>query len=398
MAGSGQIYSFSDTTTTKRSVANIIKNIDPQDVPCISAFGTKNESKFNILNFPNHKLEWLEDTLRTRTATLNEAMDTTETDMDVASGHGTRFKVGDVWRSNETGELIYISAVTAGSDTIPTVIRNWNGAMGGSEGTATSGITNATALTYLFNARLEGDDSDPAMWTTPTAPYNQSQIFHWEIRVSGSEQNATSRYGISDQYKYQLMKALGGSGGGAGRPGRAGDLMIDLESTFFYGERVARTSTVAGAMGGFETYVTTNLTNASSARMDQDMFEDAVQSAWSYGGRPDLVIVNAFNKRLISSWYAPTVRTERSERRGGVVITSVETEFGVLDILLNRWCPTDNVYICQSDLMGWVTLRDWFVEPLSKDGDYRKDEIIGEFSFVLQNEKAHALIYDTATS
>ena len=45
-----------------------------------------------------------------------------------------------------------------------------------------------------------------------------------------------------------------------------------------------------------------------------------------------------------------------------------------------------------------VQLRDWFVEPLAKAGDYRKDQIIGEFGFVVVNESAHALIIDTATS
>jgi hypothetical protein len=302
-----------------------------------------------------------------------------------------------VWQSDETEELIYISAVD-GTDTITTVIRNWTAAQGGAQGTATSAITNGTHLTYLYTARLEGADSSRAHFTTPFEEYNQSQIMHDEIIVSGSEQDATSRYGISDTYKHQLMKKLGGAGGGAGKSGRAGDLMIDLERTFFFGRRVARSSTAAGAMGGPKVYITTNTQALSSARLSQAVLEDNIQKAWAYGGKPDVIICNAFNKRLISSWYRDSVRTERSERTGGVVINTVETEFGNLDVMLNRWCPSDEVYILQRDLMGWVTLRDWFVEPLAKDGDYRKDQIIGEFSFVLTNEKAHSLITGTATS
>lgn len=398
MAGSGQIFTFSDTTTTKRTISSLVTMIDPQDTPCVSFFGTNNQSKFRLENFPNHKVEWLEDTLRIRTATVNESFNTTDTGMDVATGHGVRFKVGDVWRSDETGELIYISAVTAGSDTITTVVRNWAAAQGGAQGTATSSITNGTALTYMYNVREEGADSVAAPWVTPTTQYNQSQIFHWEIKVSGSEQNAVTRYGIPDTYKYQLMKALGGLGSGKGSKGRAGDLMIDLERTFFYGERVARASGTPGAMGGAEYFISTNRTDLNAARMSQDVLEDAIQTSWGYGAKPDTIICNAFNKRLMSSWYRDSIRTERSERTGGVVINTVETEFGNLDIMLNRWCPSNQVYIVQKDLMGWVTLRDWFVEPLAKDGDYRKDQIVGEFSFVLTNEKAHALIYDTATS
>ena len=59
MAGSGQIYTFSDTTSTKRTIANLVNIIDPKDVPCITRFGTSNQNKFRMLNFPNHKIEWL---------------------------------------------------------------------------------------------------------------------------------------------------------------------------------------------------------------------------------------------------------------------------------------------------------------------------------------------------
>jgi hypothetical protein len=395
MAGQGQMYSFSDTTTTRRTIGNLISIIDPMDVPCISYFGTKNQTKFKMLDWPNHKYAWLQDTLRVRTATLGEAMDTTETGMDVASGHGIRFKPGDVWRSDETGELIWVDSVS--TDTV-TVIRNWAGGMGGSQGTATSGITTATALTYQFSARLEGDDSDPSHWVTPSEVYNQSQIFHAELRVSNSEQNATTRYGIPDTYKYQLAKLMGGAGAGGGRQGRAGDLMLDLENTFFYGQRVARSSTVAGAMGGFNYFVSTNARDAASATLSQPYLEDTIQLCWAAGGKPNVIICNAFQKRLINSFYAGQVRTERSEHTGGVLINKIETDFGILDVMLSRRIPTDQVAIVEREKVGWVTLRDWFIEPLAKDGDYRKDEIIGEFGFVVENETAHARIHTLATS
>lgn len=384
----GQIYSYSfgTTTTLKRTVSNLIKNIDPQDTPCVSYFGTGNQSKFSMQNFPNHKVEWLEDTLRTRSTTINEGAEYAIGDTTLTVTDGTIFKEGDIILIES--EKLYVSAVSTND---LTVTRGWGS-------TSAAAHANGTTVSYLFSARLEGAESDNTMFTAPTSPYNQSQIFHAEILITGSEKDATSRYGIPDQYKYQLMKWLGGAGGGNGKRGRAGDLMIDLEKTFFYGERVARAANTAGGMGGAKVFITTNTSALASAALDQDTLEDQIQNCWSYGGKPDVIICNAFNKRLISSWYAPSVRTERSERTGGVVISQVETEFGVLDVMLNRWCPSDEVYIVQKDLLGWVTLRDWFVHPLAIGGDYTKDEILGEFSFVVQNEKAHAVITGTATS
>jgi hypothetical protein len=396
MAGSGQFYTFSDSVTPKRSLADMVSIIDPQDTPCVSYFGTNNQGKFRIKDWPNHKYAWLRDTLKIRTATLAEAMDTTETGMDVSAGQGLRFKKGDVWQSDETKEYLLVTDIS--TDTV-TVIRNWGAGQGGSQGTATSSITTATTLSYLFSARREGADSDRAYWTTPSEQYNFSQIFHHEIIVSGSEQDASTRYGVSDYYKYQLMKALGGAGGGKGTKGRAGDLMIDLENTFFHGQKVERTgATVEGGMGGVKEFVTSNVTDLNGERLTLANLNTAMQEAWQSGGKPNIVIMNAFNKQLINSWFASSVRTERSERTGGVLINSVETEFGVVDLMLNRWCPANEVYIMQKDLVGWLTLRDWFVQPLATNGDYRKDQIVGEFGFVVLDESAHAIIIDTATS
>ena len=57
MAGQGMLLSTSDTVTTKRTIGNMIHNIDPRDVPCISLFGLNNQGRFGLQNFPNHKYE-----------------------------------------------------------------------------------------------------------------------------------------------------------------------------------------------------------------------------------------------------------------------------------------------------------------------------------------------------
>jgi len=396
MAGQGQFNSFADSTTTKRTISSLIHNIDPRDIPTISYFGTNNQSKFRLENFPNHKYAWLEDTLRVRTATVNGTISGTTTALVVSSGHGIRFKPGDVWMA-ASGDLFWVDSVS--TDTL-TVIPNWGARLSGAQGTWTANVTTATTLTYQYSARLEGDDSDASHWVTPSELYNYSQIFHAEVRVSGSELDATSRYGISDQFQYQLEKFLGGAGAGGGKQGRAGDLMIDLENTFFTGQKIERSSTAAGGMGGFEEFVTTNVkSNSGTARvLTQALLEQLLQDIWEDGGMPDVIMCNAFQKRMISSFYAGSVRTERSERTGGVVIDNIETEFGNYDLMLNRRMPTNKIYVAQREKVGWITLRPWFVKQLAESGDYTKKEIVGEFGFVVVNESAHGIIKDLTTS
>jgi hypothetical protein len=396
MAGQGQFFTFSETGNTKRTLGNVINNITPTDIPCISYFGLANQGKFRLENFPNHKYEWLEDTLRVRTATVNGTISGTTTALVVSSGHGIRFKPGDVWIT-AGGDLFWVDAVS--TDTL-TVIPNWGAYAGGSQGTWAATVTTATTLTYKYSARLEGDDSDAQYWTSLTNPYNYSQIMHGEVKVSDSEIRATSRYGVSDQFAYQLGKLLGGAGAGAGKQGRAGDLMIDLENTFFSGTRIQRSATAAGGMGGFPYFVTTNVSsNSGTARyLTRTILENSLQTIWEAGGMPDVIICNAFQKRMISSFYEGSVRTERSERTGGVVINTIETEFGNYDLMLNRRADTGKVFIAQRDKVGWVTLRPWFVKPLAEDGDYTKKEVVGEYGFVVENETAHGIIKDLSAS
>lgn len=397
----GTAYQFSDSITPIRSLADYISVVEPQEIPLLTYLGDNNDKKFKIKDPGNHKVEWFEDSIRPRTATLGEAMDTTETGMDVASGHGLRFHVGDVWLAVETDELILVTAHD-GTDTVTTVIRNWGAFQGGSQGTAQSSISTSTELKYLFTARREGADSTDSVWTVPDAPFNYSQIMHHQIIITESEM-VQPRYGMPDRYKREVMKAMGGLGSGNGKKGAAGFLQVDLENTFFYGQKIQRTSsTVEGGMGGFKEFVSTNVTNASSARLTQDMLEDIVQAAWSNGASSRLLLVcNYFQKRLISSWFQGSIQTERSERTGGVKINTIEMEGANLDLLLCRQCPTDEVFVVEPNHAGWVTLpnRDWRIKPLAINGDIaKKDEITAEKSFILRHENVHGYIYGLATS
>jgi hypothetical protein len=139
--------------------------------------------------------------------------------------------------------------------------------------------------------------------------------------------------------------------------------------------------------------------NSGTARyLTRTILENSLQTIWEAGGMPDVIICNAFQKRMISSFYEGSVRTERSERTGGVVINTIETEFGNYDLMLNRRADTGKVFIAQRDKVGWVTLRPWFVKPLAEDGDYTKKEVVGEYGFVVENETAHGIIKDLSAS
>ena len=98
------------------------------------------------------------------------------------------------------------------------------------------------------------------------------------------------------------------------------------------------------------------------------------------------------------SFYASPVRTARTEKTGGVVIDQIETEFGVLGVLMTRWCPSTELWIVSTDYIGVLPFDEFFDEPLAKTGDYMRGQIVGEYTFVCKNDGAHARITGISTN
>jgi hypothetical protein len=374
--------SYSDTAPIKRSIGDMIQFIDWTEAPLLRKFGTKNESKFRLVNWPATKYEWLEDTMSARETTLAEQADAAEGEVEVTDG--TIFKEGDVVKIED--ELAYVTLVTGN------VLTLTRGLAGTTDAQHLTGLT----IKLISSARLEGADYDTGHTTTLTNPCNYTQIFAEAVKVTGSEQ-INPKYGINDTMAYHLSKLMGGSNG-MGEKFRAGKMPILLQQTFYHGHDAVGTATTPRTMGGFEEFVTTNVTDLNSAKLQRSHIEDAFQACYLAGGDPDTIICNAWLRRKLTSFYEGLITTTRSETRGGSRIDTVMTDFGEMEIMFDRWCPTDRLYIVESGKLGWIEFRPFQVYDRPSTGDYMVKELLGEYGFVLVNEKSHAYIKEASTT
>jgi Family of unknown function (DUF5309) len=379
----GTRTTYTETSVIKRAIADTIAMIDWTEAPLLNKLGLDNASKFRLVNWPNTKVEWIEDTMSPRQGTINEALDTSETGIDLQTGEGDYLKTGDILRIDD--ELFYVSSVATD---VATVVRGFAG--------TTAATHNSGAVWRKATiARLEGADFTTGHTTTVSVPYNYTQILSEAIRVTGSEK-VNPKYGIPDTMAYHLMKLIGG--GPVGQKQKAGALPILLEQSFYHGRRAIGTASTARAMGGFNQYVTTNVTNLASAALTRTHIEDKMQACYEAGGSPDTIICGAWARRKISSFYEGVIRTERSETRGGSSITTIVTDFGELEIMYDKWCPTNELYIIEPSKMGWLTFRGFDVYDRASTGDYEVKDVLGEFTFALVNEQAHARLYGFSTT
>ena len=94
----GTRTSYTDSGVNARSIAEAVFMIDWTEAPLLNIFGfsNKNVSKFDLINFPSTKVEWIEDTMSPYTTTIAEALDNSETGVDVATDTGAYFRQGDI--------------------------------------------------------------------------------------------------------------------------------------------------------------------------------------------------------------------------------------------------------------------------------------------------------------
>lgn len=381
----GMRTSYTDTAThAKRSVSDVLWMMDWQEAPLLNLLTMNAAGKFRLRDWPSRKPELIEDTHVTRSSTLAEALDGSETDWDVADG--TAFRKGDVVGiENSSGDIAEKAVVTSvATNTITVAARGY----GSTDATTHS---SGAVIRVLTRAMPEGSDYTTGPTTSVSGVYNYVQLFSEAVKVSGTEQAISSQggyYSIGDQMAYQVSKLFNNNG-------RAGDMARLLENTFYYGERVQRDGSNYGTMGGFETFVTTNVTDLAGAEITRADIHKSIRDIHDANGRCDLLICSSIGKEKIAAMYEGQIRTDRSETTGGSEIMMIKTPNAEVEVVWGGdQCPKDRYYFVDSTRVGWFPIpgREFHTKPIKEQGDYHVTDLVGEYTFMVANEEGHAII------
>jgi len=376
MANSASPYTtYSDTTPQKRVITDYISLLDPSDAPFVELIGGLDgaASKFQFLN-KGKVVEWLEDTLTPLTGSfsMSDSMASSAVSVSVATGEGANLQPGHIIMTGT--QFLWVSAVS--SDTL-TVTRGFGQAAGAS---ASADITSTATYTIVGMARLEGDDSDAIGFTDITSNSNYTQIFHKEIKISGTEL-VIDNYGMPDPYQYQASKSIP-------------ELMRLVERSLQWGYRATGSTTAPRVMGGYNTFITTNLGSGASAATVA-LIEDTLQLAYEAGGSGEFAaVISPANYQIVKNLYDSSayVRYAPEQNRFGTLVDKIVTPFGNVSFTIDRWQRDKRIPFLNLDNIGMLTLRPWQVEDLAKDGDAIKTQLIGEFTLCVKLDKSHAMM------
>jgi hypothetical protein len=363
------IYSGSDTTAHKKEITDRILLIDPVDTPFIDMIGLNSANgKFRFVGAPNTTVQWLEDTMRALSGTLSATCASDATALTVSDA--TDFKVGDVVLIGS--EKVWVAGVDTTNNTL-SVTRAFAGSTAATHATGT--------VTIQYVARNEAANYDTGPKTDVTVNSNYTMILEETAKVSGTH-DKLAQYGIASEMDYQVNKKLK-------------ELYRFLERACFYGLRTAGSGlTSPRSMGGLDVFITDNTATTAAANLVLANLEAIILSAHLDGGKPDVILTSPTRLQTIKNLYdnSSYLRVERATNEMGMVIEALATPWGRLRITASRWCPDTRIYVLQSDLIGMYEYRPFFTQDIAIGGDWLAKEIIGEYSLVVAQDKAHGYL------
>ena len=259
------------------------------------------------------------------------------------------------------------------------------------------------AAAVATNYQNEGADASYATPTATTRLGNYMQISQKDAQVSGTL-DAVDKAGRDAEVAYQkVLKGL--------------ELRRDIEK--YLNSDTARSASDPRKAGTLSSWITNvdDASGTSAATGDgtdvPDMsgtnraltlaqIDSAMQAAYTDGGQPNMLVVSPAKKATFSDLNSGSVATNQinyTAPREAAIVGSVSlylSDYGQLDVVIDRFASDDRVYLLDSDYASICTLpnRNFTVDDLAKTGDSEKFQIITEFTLKVSAPKAHGAVYD----
>lgn len=319
------------------------------------------------------KHSWMEDSLNANSATCAEALDNSETTLDVATGHGARFRVGTLFTLSGVAGFTEVMQVTAISTDALTIVRGYGSttAQAGSGGTS-------DAIRIIAHPSQEGQDAPADESKTRTKVSNYTQIFQKGINVSHT-MRAVLQAGVADEYTFQVARRLM-------------EVMRELDSSLILGISSGSqgSDTVYRSMGGIIEFASQSggNTNTTSEALTLSVVNAMAKQIWDDGGYPNFILVGGKQKRAISAFDQAARRSSYDGTVAGYVVDKVITDLGfALDVIVDPWVPDDVCIVGDINKVKVMPLRNSAMraEDLAKTGSSFKGQIYGEYTAEFRN-------------
>ncbi len=270
--------------------------------------------------------------------------------------------------------------------------------------------TQALAAPSASNAVIEGDDATMDAVTPTARVNNRTQISDKTATVTGTNE-VVDKAGRASEMAYQrVLKGI--------------ELRRDMEAALVANKAsVAGTDTQASELGGFAAWITSNVskaatdganggflssTNLVAARTDgtlrqfqESHINDVMELAFTNGANPSVMMLPPALKTRFSQFTGIAELRKQAGDGQATIIGGADayiSNFGTLTVVPSIYTRSRDVIIYDPSKVKVGVLRPITSHELAKTGDSMKEQILAEYTLVVDNEKAHALITDVQKS
>ncbi len=365
---SGKVSSYDLTNGLIVNMDEAIYMYSPEELPLLTGMASDGMSVLSQRPLDQVEFNWLDERNLAPRSTISAttAVTTGDTVINLATGDGIKFSTGDVLTIRKAGanEVVQVTSTAANAVTVSRAFA----------GTATNYAAGAVVI-GLGTALAEGSDPEAFRADDTNKSTNCTQIFGpTAIQMTGTGR-VIPRYGIPDQWAHQLHL-------------RTYENSQSREQAFLYGQYTNSTTSKIRTTGGLGYFITTNV-DSTSTQLTILKVQSNLQTCYNAGGLPDRLIVNPNSLTDLNDiGNTSIVRTTVDDPKRGRVSTSfVETEYGSLPIVRNRWVHPFDAFGIKRDLVTRRVLRPLVFESLAKTGDSDKGQIVCEEGLQVKGQK-----------
>ena len=266
--------------------------------------------------------------------------------------------------------------------------------------------TDTLAAATTANALIEGADAT-SITVVPTVRIgNFTQIVGKTVQVSGTLE-AVDKAGRKSEKAYQLAKA-------------SSEIKRDIEAiiTANQGQSNGLSGSSARVMGSLLSYIKTNTskngtsvtgvdpttigvstrTDGTTRAFTETLLKDVIAKVFVSGGTPAALFVSPAQKQVVSAFTGLAAQRYQVPTNGMATILAgadlYQSDFGVLQIVPNRFMRTRDALILDPEYAALAYLRPFQTNDLAKAGDSEKTQILAELTLEVRNEAAHGGVFD----
>ena len=269
--------------------------------------------------------------------------------------------------------------------------------------TYTEWQTDGLAAANHDNASIQGDDLANEARANTVRVGTHTQIFTKVVGASTTVE-ATNKAGRRSELAREIMKA-----------GR--EIMTDKEKRFVgnyasvaaaagvagktAGAQAWLTSNVSrgatGASGGFSAGIVAAATNGTQRAYTETLLKGVLQTTWTAGGNPKMVITNAAQKQTAAGFAGlATARRESGSKKLTIVAGAdiYVSDFGEVQFVPDRFADARSALIIDPEYWDVATLDPMKTMDLAKTGLATRKALYEEVALRCLNQAANGIVSD----